>query len=165
MKLKKPVSKLNASKIMTRPVEYVRLNDSVSEVVQLFSDKNISAAAVVDTKGKAVGVITKTDIVRYEQDMNGIKILDKADLKAPYYKDQPKQNGYHVVNTEETVQSWMTPVIFSVKAETSIKEIARKMVRYGIHHIFVRGLGEPLIGIVSSFDVLRIIASKGPAVS
>ncbi len=129
---------LQAQQIMTRHVESVSTEDPIQYVVHLFNENNISAAAVLDGEGTPIGVITKTDIVRYEEE---------------------RQMG---TNGEDTVKDWMTPVIFSVKPDISMKEIARRMVRYGIHHIFVRGRnGERLMGIVSSFDVLRHIALPG----
>jgi CBS domain-containing protein len=63
------------------------------------------------------------------------------------------------VQEEDKVEYWMTPVIFSVKPGTPITEIARRMVRYGIHHIFVREKDHGnIIGVVSSFDILRYVA-------
>ena len=125
--------KMQVSWIMSRPVEAVRMKDPLQEVAFLFTEKNIGAAAVLDENKKPVGVITKTDLARYN----------------------------NKVDEEDAVEHWMTPVIFSVKPETSIKEIARRMVKYGVHHIFVRGSdGEPIVGVVSSFDILKHVASQ-----
>lgn len=118
--------------LMSKPVETVWLKDSMRDVATLFSDKNISAAAVIDDNKKPIGVITKTDLARYEQK----------------------------IDEEDMVEHWMTPVIFSVKPDTPVVEIARRMVKYGVHHIFVRGMdGEPLVGVVSSFDLIKKIAN------
>ena len=117
--------------LMSKPVESVRLKDTIRDVAYLFSEKNIGAATVLDGQGKPVGVITKTDLARFE---------NKTD-------------------EEDTVEHWMTPVIFSVKPETPMEDIARRMVKYGVHHIFVRGKnGDPIVGVVSSFDILRKVA-------
>lgn len=149
-----------ALNIMSSPIETVRLKDPVQEVIRLFSDRNISAAAVLDENDKPIGVITKTDLMRFEGATHGLKTMGKAELAASFKNGEPRRSGYHVIDDEEIVQSWMTPVIFSVKGETSIKEIARRMVRYGIHHIFVQGKkGKPIIGIVSSFDILRKVST------
>ncbi len=142
--------------IMTTPVQTVEMTNSLREVAGLFNEKNISAAAVLDHHQKPVGVITKTDLVRYEQERDECEILNE---KPGAEENMISRSGFHLVDDPETVEHWMTPVIFSVKPETPMEEIARRMVKYGIHHIFVKGKnGEPLAGIVSSFDILKQIA-------
>ncbi len=148
---------LKASDIMTKPVEVVRAVDSLHDVARLFNEKHIGAAAVLDTLGKPVGVITKTDLVYYEQEKNEVGTMDRKQLS--HFADEVKQPGFHLVDDDETVQNWMTPVIFTVKPETPMKEVAQRMVRYGIHHIFVQKPAQVgLLGIVSSFDILRCVA-------
>lgn len=154
---------IQAYEIMTKPVETVRMQDSLHEAARLFTDNHIGAAAVLDEHGKPVGVITKTDLVRYEEENDAVKTVDKKNFSR--MNGESKRSGFHLVDEEDTIEHWMTPVIFSVKLETPMKEIARRMVRYGIHHIFVRGKnGEPIVGIVSSFDVLRRVAEEGVSV-
>lgn len=132
-----------ASEIMSKPVEVVRMRDSIQDVARLFNGKNISAAAVVDDQRQPIGVITKTDIARYQLEESGMKVLDK------------RHNNY-VINEDSTVERYMTPALFTVPMDASLEEVAKQMVKYGTHHMFVRGkLGEPIVGIISSFDVLR----------
>lgn len=148
----KPISReIQAKDIMTKPVESVYLRDSLQQVAHLFTDNHISAAAVMDEKGNPIGVITKTDLVRHEEETYGIKTTSEKDLPG----------GFHTIGDEEKVQDWMTPVIFSAKPTMPVKEVARRMVRFGTHHIFVRDARTgPILGVVSSFDVLRHVASK-----
>ena len=163
MKRSQANREIQACEIMTKPVEAVRTQDSLHEVARLFTENHIGAAAVLDKQGKPIGVITKTDLVRYEEEKDESKTVDKKELSP--LKGESKRSGFHVVDEEDTVEHWMTPVIFSVKLETPMREIARRMVRYGIHHIFVRGKkGEPIVGIVSSFDVLRQVASQNQTI-
>lgn len=132
-----------ASEIMSKPVEMVRMRDSIQDVAQLFNGKNISAAAVVDDQQQPIGVITKTDIARYQLEESGMKVVDK-------------RHNNHVLRDDSTVERFMTPALFSVPMDARIEEVAKQMVKFGTHHMFVRGkAGEPIVGIISSFDVLR----------
>jgi len=150
---------IQAYEIMTKPVEMVRIEDSLHEVARLFNENHIGAAAVIDGNKKPIGVITKTDLARYQEEKDEARSIDKNDLAS--IEGESKRSGFHLVDEEDTVEHWMTPVIFCVKSETPMKEIARRMVRYGIHHIFVRDKNEdPIMGIVSSFDVLKFVAAK-----
>jgi CBS domain-containing protein len=157
MKNDRPKRELQAYEVMTKPVETVRTRDSIHSVATLFSDNNISAAAVMNDQGKPVGVITKTDIVRHEKERNGGGTVSTKQLSR--LNDNQMRAGFHLVDDDDTVENWMNPVIFNVKRETALSEVARRMVRYGVHHIFVKGVDEEsIVGIVSSFDVLKQVA-------
>jgi predicted transcriptional regulator len=144
---------------MTKPVEVLSENDSIMRVAHLFNEKHIGAAAVLDSLGKPVGVITKTDIIHYEEERDGLQTVDKSEFRGMNGDTRP--SGYHLMDDDAAVRNWMTPVIFTVKPETPMKEVARRMVRYGIHHIFIQNDKQrDLLGIVSSFDVLRYVASE-----
>jgi|GEM_PF-802054 len=159
MKKSRLIGDIQAYEIMTQPVETVRLKDSLHDVAHLFTENHIGAAAVLNEQGKPVGVITKTDLVRYEEENLESRVIEKKGLSR--LNGEPKRSGFYVINNEDTVQNWMTPVIFTVKLETPMKELARRMVKYGIHHIFVQSKnGNPIVGIVSSFDVLRLVATQ-----
>ena len=150
---------IQAHRLMSMPVETVQMKDPLHVVAHLFAKKHIGAAAVLDSDKKPVGVITKTDLVRYEETKNGptaVREKNTMDLNGGL------AGGYHLIEDDDTVDQWMTPVIFKVKPETTMQEMARRMVRYKIHHIFVQGRnGETIAGIVSSFDILKQVASAG----
>lgn len=145
--------KTTAQQIMTKPVATVQTRDFMRDVAAMMTENNMGAAAVLDEKGKPVGVITKTDLARHEREEAGIKTVAKPNERNP--------PGFQVIE-EDVVRNWMTPVIFTAKPETPISEVARKMVRYGIHHVFIRRAAtDPIIGIVSSFDILLLVAGLG----
>ena len=147
-----------AFEVMTSPVQSVQTNDSIQTVAHLFSENNIGAAVVVDSNKKPVGVVTKTDLIRYEEKNDDTKTIPTKNIRITDGESQP--SGFHIIGDEESVENWMTPVIFSVKPNTPLQEIARKMVQYGIHHIFVRSEhSDAIAGIVSSFDILRQVAA------
>ncbi|MFN0118464.1 MAG: HPP family protein [Elusimicrobiota bacterium] len=154
----KNVFDIRAAQIMKKPVETVRLLDSVHDVAHLFNENHIGAAAVVDQKGKPVGVITKTDIVRYLEEKDESRIINKK--KYSPKKGKGEIPGFHEIDNEESVQDWMTPVIFSAQPETPLNEIAKQMVKNGLHHIFVQGKKDGILGIISSFDILSQLSSK-----
>lgn len=145
-----------AGQLMSRPVQTVSASDPLRKVAELFTEQSISAAAVLDREKTPVGVITKTDLVRYENRREGT--WDELDRKnAGTWSEE----GLPIVNEDETVGRWMTPVIFSVEPSTPAGAVARRMVKYGTHHIFVKGPeGNKIEGIVSSFDLLRVFAKE-----
>jgi CBS domain-containing protein len=49
---------------MSRHVITVTADMSVAQLIQLFLDRRISGAPVVDHDGRLIGVVSKTDLVR-----------------------------------------------------------------------------------------------------
>jgi CBS-domain-containing membrane protein len=147
--------KFTARDLMTKPVETVRISDPLQAVAHLFTERSISAAAVLDKTGKAVGVITKTDLVRQAEQRDGLQVLSRRSGRRGDEDNPP------TLIDEETVERWMTPVILAVRGETPATRVARRMVRYGTHHMFVKGeKSDDIVGIVSSFDLLRVYAAE-----
>lgn len=54
----------------------------------------------------------------------------------------------------------MTPATFSVRPEASLAQLARFLVRGGIHRALVLE-GSTLAGIVTPMDVVRVLARAG----
>jgi len=152
-------TRFTAEQLMTKPVETVSARDPLYLVARLFADRSISAAGVLDDKGSFVGVITKTDLIRNEDQRGGIVAALQATGTGIW-----SESGLPIVNEEDLVSHWMTPVIFSVSRVTSAAVLARRMVKYGTHHILVHGTRkDDIVGIVSSFDLLRVIAGDADA--
>ncbi len=169
----KPISKVEGSKprrallaadMMSRPLVCVRQGDSMRHAASLLIEKNISGAAVVDGRGRPVGVLTKTDIARYERDRRtGNNPLD--DSKKYLRTLGPIEAGAQGVGLEppseqDAVFRWMTPRVISVSATASVQEIAREMLRRRIHRVFVKtAKTDALLGVVTTLDVLRCCLS------
>jgi CBS domain-containing protein len=136
---------LTAEDLMSKAVLSLTEGSLLQEAVHLFIENHVSAAPVLDTSGKAVGVITKTDLARFEAERRGLPISDER---------PPAKKG---ARGEDLVRSWMTPFVMTVAPDESLAEIARLMVKNGLHHIFVKK-EKKLIGIISSFDVLRLVS-------
>ena len=51
-------------KVMTRRVVTAALNDSLEDAIVLLHDYKINALPVVDDRGRVVGIITKTDVLK-----------------------------------------------------------------------------------------------------
>jgi CBS-domain-containing membrane protein len=56
--------KQKAENIMTSPAITVGENTSISEIANIFSEKNINRAPVTDPNNRLLGIVTRTDIVR-----------------------------------------------------------------------------------------------------
>lgn len=156
---------LTAKDIMTSPVITVRDTMSIEEVADLFSDKMISGAPVLDENERIVGVVSLSDIVRNEPRREQI-ISDKiaSDYVLRDYENEFDTEeltaGYHLEESETLlVRDIMTPFIYRVDEDTPIREIADIMISGRIHRLFVTGESR-VLGIVSVLDMLKLLLKK-----
>jgi CBS domain-containing protein len=121
------------SEIMTKGALCVSIDLTAESVVKLFFDNAISGAPVIDERGHAIGVVSKTDLLRA--------------------RDRWKKGGQG-----PTVGEIMTPVAFTMKESAPISQAAALMAFEQIHRLPIVSESGEVIGIVSSIDVLRWIA-------
>jgi CBS domain-containing protein len=119
------------SEIMTSDAICVSAETPVEAVVKLFLDRNLSGVPVVDDRNHAVGVISKTDMLRER-------------CRAEH---DPRPVG-----------DVMTPVAFTMKETAPISQAAALMAFEQIHRLPIVSDSGEVIGILSSIDVLRWIA-------
>jgi CBS domain-containing protein len=144
-----------AYQVMSHPLFTASSNDSLQQVAEMFVEYNISGAPVMDGE-RAVGVITKTDLTRFERE----RLMHKEEATNRTVAAEPVEAGEAAdARNEEKVLRWMTPAVFSVPPEASLGEVCREMIRNGVHHIFVRDdVTGRLLGVVTSFDLLKVLA-------
>jgi CBS domain-containing protein len=128
------------SAIMSAPVYCVAPEDSLESVRLLLSAHAIGAAPVVDANGRAIGVVSKGDVMRG---------LDRE--SAPPDATEP---------VAPCVRQVMSHVVFALHAEADISRAAALMAYEGVHHVVVTGASGQPAGIVSSLDVLRWFARE-----
>lgn len=149
-----------ARDIMHRKVVTVAPDTSLRDVIQLFLQKQITGAPVVDDGGKILGVVSQTDLLRYEQRAT----LPPSSETPSFYQ---ASNGDVLVTQlqkleappEAQVQDIMTPAAFMTEESTPISAIARFMLRRHVHRILVTRKGK-LAGILTSMDLLRTLLNK-----
>lgn len=165
--------------IMQGDVVTVSPDTSVREIAQTLVREGIGGVPVLDGDGVVVGVVSATDIVRIaarEPEAEVGFMQRRAPALEPEDGDDLGQApGFYA---PEVIPEWvrpvllgdalddldasaiMTPASFFVRPDLSLTELARFLVRGRIHRALVIEGGK-LIGIVSSFDALRVLAGSG----
>jgi len=103
-----------------------------ARLVELLVDENIGAVPVIDDDRCPLGIVTRADVLEEDE-------LDLDD-------DEP------------TAAELMRRSPITVEPTTPIAEAARLMARQRVHHLLVVDGAGRLIGVVSSFDVVRWVA-------
>jgi CBS domain-containing protein len=159
---------VRAKDLMRGDVATLSADDSIETALALFEEARIGGAPVV-ANGRLVGMLTLADVSRPEH-LNGGRIrterdyelsepsgeerLDELDPDEVFYV---KEDYSPEVLGRERVADWMTSGVVSVPAEATLEEVCRVMVERQIHRVCVTE-GDKLVGLVSSFDVVRHVA-------
>lgn len=158
------MKKRKAKDIMSQEVLSVQVDWPIDQLADFFIEHSISGAPVISEKGKLVGVVSLTDIVRYRS----IPLKNpQPDTPHEYYIYAPERQ-YSQEEIESfrleaeslvTVRDIMTSVVFNVSEDTDLKQVADAMIRGHIHRVFVTS-DNALVGIISSLDMLKIIRDE-----
>ncbi len=122
---------------MTRPVETLRVGQSLVAANALFSERGVSALGVVDASGQMKGVVSRTDI-----------------LHAAVYGEG---ETFHV--PDRPVEEIMKSPALQVAPTAHLAEAAKLMLKEHVHRVFVTTDGKPE-GVVSTRDLMRAVREK-----
>jgi len=153
---------LTAADIMHTRVESVSPDTPLPDLERSFLAKKVSAMPVIEG-GKLVGLVSRSDVVRQlclEQSHAEI-LTEGYDETAPEKGEATRQKeiGHHlgarIVGLKVEDVMIQNPV--SIAPSTPLEKLAAEMVTKHVHSLLVLE-GEELVGILTSMDLLRIIA-------
>lgn len=149
-----------AKDIMTPHVKSVPQNWTMQKFADFLSQNDISGSPVADAQGNVVGIATLKDIAdfhfnnvnsEYEDQMSEEELRESRRLRMMIFE------GLAKIPVE--VGDIMTPIVFSVEETASVKEVAEIMMAEHLHRIFVKN-GDQLVGIITTYDLLKIIVEE-----
>lgn len=151
---------LTAADLMAANPISIAATANVQEALMLLTDKNFSAAPVIDDGGRPVGVISRSDLLVHDREQG-----HKLSLSPDYYLDsEPPADrrgmleGFQVESVDPTtVDDIMTPAVFSVRPDTPVSKVVAEMIGLHVHRMFVIDDVGTLIGVISTMDVLRAL--------
>lgn len=126
---------------MSSPVRTIPAGAPVADAYNVLRERAISSLAVLDARGEPAGVITRSDLLR----------LGRA--KVSHVRRAPL-----LALPDVPVSEVMHPGLVTVGAEATVRDAARAMVQKGIHRVFVAKPDGSLAGVVSTLDVMRVVA-------
>ena len=148
-----------ATDLMTPNPVSIQADASLKEAVAFLTDKGFSAAPVIDTAGRPVGVLSRADILVHDREK-----VDYVPTFAECWETSERSarsgevldNGFQVENVDRTpVSDIMTPIVFSVTPEAPARKVVQDMLGLKVHRLFVVDDDGVLIGVISALDVLR----------
>lgn len=144
---------MQAQDVMTTWVATIGTDANVREAARLMIERQVSALPVVDRKDRVVGIVSEGDLVRRKE--LGTETAGSWWLLALM---QGAARDY--LKTHATaVRDVMTRPVVSVRPSTSLRQVARLLVKNRIKRVPVLAAGR-LVGIVSRADLVRQLARR-----
>ena len=147
-----------AAELMSLNPVSIREDASLREAVLLLHDRHFGAAPVIDEAGRAVGVISRADVLAHDRETvvyaRPTPEYDPRDLTLATGEHLPDEFQVELVDSTQ-VREVMTPAIFGVRPSTPAAEVVEQMVTLDVHRLFVVDDDGVLVGVISTLDVLR----------
>jgi chloride channel protein, CIC family len=130
---------MRVAELMQRKVKTVGSEASIAAAIVSLADAHVSGMPVVDGAGKVIGVLSTTDLLTAEAEV-----------------DDPVARQTLFENT--AVREIMTPRPYTIEPGADIREAARQMLYADVHRLFVAE-GDQVIGVISTTDIVRAVAT------
>ncbi len=117
-------------RVMTGDVICVTPDYSLDALATLLAERGFSGAPVVDDEGRPIGVVSQTDLLREQ------------------------------LGPRETVADVMTPLAFTLPESAPLSQAAALMIEEGVHRLPIVSSEGRVVGVLTSFDVMRWLARE-----
>jgi len=146
-----------ADLMMPNPMS-IRGNATVREAIEVLTDHGFSAAPVIDEAGRALGVVSRADILVHDREkgtkQGAAAYYERADLTLG--SGEHLGAGFHVEAVDTTLaRDIMTPAVFSVAPCTPAPKVVEQMLALTVHRLYVVEEDGTLVGVITALDVLR----------
>lgn len=148
---------MQVNEIMTRDVITVKPDMDVHKLAELFINKNISGAPVVDDNGKFLGLVLEEGIIFKD---TKIHLPTFVYFLSGFFTIGEKKFEDELKKISATsVSGIMDNNPLTISKEASIEDAATLMVDKAIHYFPVIESGK-LVGVVTKKDLVRAIAKS-----
>ena len=150
--------------IMTANPTRIEEDMQVETIYQLFAEKKLSCAPVVDKDNRIQGYVTMTDLQKSRQLFDLREYLEIIIASADDQAKDYLMNSFAFLEgpIDLRAREIMSVNVVTVRPEESIEDLSQKMLERQSHHALVVDDQEQLVGIVSTFDFLKLYYQATP---
>lgn len=149
---------MQAKDIMTRDVATVSPDASVREAAKLMTDRRLSGLPVVTEDGRAIGILTASDLLH--------RIETGAERRPSWFSSffaRPDELARQYAKDHgRKVHEVMSRHVISVREDASLSEVADVLDRNGFKRVPVTRDGM-VVGIISRGDLVRVLSQTSPS--
>lgn len=136
---------------------------TIYRLAEFFIHRQISAAPVIASDHELVGVVSVSDIVRF----NTMDDQQRSDALRNLYRDSCGQEINETdlrawVNTADrncTVHQIMVPEVITVDVQAPLSKVVDILVEHHIHRVFVTE-DNKITGVITAMDALKVLHER-----
>lgn len=130
---------MRVAKLMQTEVQTVTPETALNDAAVTLADAHVSGLPVVERDGRLVGVISTTDILASEEEVENqmarVALFERAQ-----------------------VRDLMTPHVVTIAPSATVNEAAQLLLNADVHRLFVVEDGR-MVGVISTTDIVRAVAN------
>jgi CBS domain-containing protein len=146
---------LTAEDLMSRDLITISKHLSLQGAAHRLIQAHVSGAPVIDERGRCVGVLSATDLMRWLDEGHAPArhpLAREANFHHPWQIPEPEDLP------DEEVGQHMTADVVTAPSHARIGELARKMIDAHIHRVFILDGQNRPAGVVTGTDILAAVA-------
>lgn len=154
------ITELTARDVMTPEPICAEPHMSIRTLVELLEGAGVSGAPVIDRQGGVIGVVSKSDLLH--------ACLERAEDYEPAYlyelirgeEDEDVGPASSFSEPDIRVEDFMTDDPITAPPSAPISALAAMMHESRIHRVIIASDDRVPLGIVTSLDLVRVIAER-----
>ncbi len=153
--------RLTAKDMMQSGMVTVSLEATASEIECVLVENKVSGVPVRDSGDKIVGLVSWRDVMGYFAE-NSHSDPHNPHAFYRFIDSETLELGSEIeIPVDETVtaRDVMSTELLTTPANSSLKVVAKLMTDHGVHRVLVTNPFGDIIGILSTLDILRSLAS------
>jgi len=143
--------------LMNPDVVSVDPRTTAGEALDLLLEHDVVDAPVVGERGRIVGIISQTALVRHVETLSTAEKTGRFFTDDEDYRDLGETPDHP---TETPVEKIMSTKMHPITRETGVAVAANIMRERGLHRLFITDEGR-LVGVITSLDLMRIVEELG----
>lgn len=145
---------MKAKDIMTSDVVVVKQDATIKEIAEIFLKNRIGGVPVVDEENKIVGIISETDIIQKEKNVNVPSFINI--LQGYIFFDSFKEVEDDIRKIAAYKASdIMSKDVMTVKEDDSVEYVANEMIKKSINRVPVVDDNKYIKGIICRYDLIK----------
>jgi CBS domain-containing protein len=148
-----------AKDIMTSDVIVAKKDSRIQDIAKILLENRIGGVPVVDEDNKVIGIISETDIIKKESNIDTPTIITLLQ-GVIYFPDLKKVEKEILEVASYKVEDLMSTNVTKVNEEDSFEDVANLMIKKSINRVPVVDLNNKLKGIICRYDIIKSMYSE-----
>lgn len=151
-------SKRRVKDVLSKDLVAVSADDTLHDAIELMTENRVTSLPVLNGQGKCIGVLSAADLIELSRELQD-ELRDygrEKNISHEWVLDKLDEHDM----TRRTVSEVMTREVATISHEKRLTDAASAMLRHRVHHLPVVDGDGKMLGIISTMDLLSVLAES-----